>query len=616
MQTRLIAIALLSALCLAGPAAAEDAKPAPDEVAFQWNVRIPLRDGVNLSATRYRPQGLKAGTPCIFAMTPYMAQRNHERAMYFASHGYTYYAVDVRGRGNSEGEFTPLLQEARDGHDVAEWLAKQTECNGKVAMSGGSYLGYSQWAAAKELPPHLATIIPVASVGPGIDFPILNNIPYTYNMQWLTFVSGNASQDRIFFDGAFWAAQYRRWYLAHAPYKELDGYIGNPSPTFQTWIGHPHQDAYWDSYRPTPEQYAKMTLPILSITGHYDDDQPGAMNYYKEHMRYAGARAQAAHYLIIGPWDHAGTGNPQAEMGGLKFAPASVLDMGALHTAWYDWTLKQGKKPEFLKDKVAFYVVGEEAWRYAPSLPAVTASTQTWYLDSQDGRVNDVYEAGQLRSTPSASATPDRYVYDPLDTSALQYEDRPEVFSPTYAFILDQRGTQLSSGKQLVYHTPVLERDTDIAGFFKLSAYIAIDQPDTDFAAKIYEVKSDGSTVFLTQEFKRARYRANPREPVPVTPGAVERYDFERFNFTARRLGQGSRLRLVIAPLNSMTMQKNYNSGGVVADESGKDARKVTVTLYHDAQRPSALYVPIAAESSVADKSAEKSGADRSAGSR
>ncbi|MEH6422095.1 CocE/NonD family hydrolase [Pseudomonas sp. CGJS7] len=602
MHKRLIAIGILNALCLAWTAAAEEAKPAATDVAFAWDVKIPLRDGVNLSAARYRPLNEKAGTPCIFAMTPYMAQRNHERAMHFARNGYTYYAVDVRGRGNSQGEFTPLLQEAKDGHDVAEWLAKQPECNGKVAMNGGSYLGYSQWAAAKELPPHLATIVPVASVGPGIDFPILNNIPYTYNIQWLTFVSGNTTQDRIFFDGAFWASQYRRWYQAHAPYTQLDSYIGNPSPTFQKWIEHPYQDAFWDSHRPTPEQYAQMRMPILSITGHYDDDQPGAMHYYKEHMRYGNDRAKAAHYLVIGPWDHFGTGVPQAEVGGLKIAPAGVVDMAALLTSWYDWTLKNGKKPELLKDKVAFYMVGEEAWRYAPSLQAATASTQTWYLDSQGGRANDVFESGQLRSAPSASATPDRYIYDPLDTSPLQYEDRPEVFAPTYAFILDQRSTLLSSGKQLVYHTPALEKELDIAGFFKLSAYIALDQSDTDFAAKIYEVKADGSTVFLTQELKRARYRTSLREPVPVVPGAIERYDFERFNFTARRLAQGSRLRLVIAPLNSMSMQKNYNTGGVVAEESGKDARKVTVTLYHDAQRPSALYVPVAAKSSVGGK--------------
>lgn len=582
-------------------AAFAEEKKAAGPVDFQWSVRIPLRDGVKLSATLYRPQGQKGPLPCVFALTPYIAQRMHERGMYLAGRGYVYLAVDVRGRGNSEGEFTPMLQEAKDGHDVVEWLAQQPWCNGKVAMGGGSYLGYAQWATIKELPPHLATIVPVAAVGPGVDFPILNNIPYTYNVQWLTFVSGRASQDRIFLDGALWGAQYRRWYEAHAPYRTLDEYVGNPSPVFQTWITHPQQDAYWDSHRPSAEQYAKLTQPILTITGHYDDDQPGAMSYYKGHMRYGTAKAKASHYLIIGPWDHSGTGSPQADVGGLKFGEASLLDMPALHTAWYDWTLKQGSRPEFLKDRVAFYMVGEEAWRYAPTLEAATASTQTWYLDSRGGRAGDVFESGQLRRDGAGSGGPDQYVYDPLDKSPLEYE-RAEMFAPTYAFAVDQRPTLMSSGKQLVYHTPAFERDTDVAGFFKLSAYIALDQPDTDFVARIYEIKPDGGSVQLTQEFQRARYRKSLREQTPVVPGEVERYDFERFTFTARRIAKGSRLRLVISPLNSLFMQKNYNSGGVVADESAADARKVTVTLYHDASRPSALIVPIAAASSVKAK--------------
>ena len=97
----------------------------------------------------------------------------------------------------------------------------------------------------------------------------------------------------------------------------------------------------------------------------------------------------------------------------------------------------------------------------------------------------------------------------------------------------------------------------------------------------------------------RARYRKSFREAQLVKPGAVERYDFDHFSFTARRVAKGSRLRLLIAPMNSVWSQKNYNSGGVVATESGKDARTVKVTLYHDAAHPSALYLPISAVSSV-----------------
>ena len=581
----------------AAAAAGNDKSQPGDPVQFQWAVKIPMRDGVKLNATLYRPLDQKDPLPCVFTLTPYISQSYHDRGMYFAAHGYVFATVDVRGRGNSEGEFMPMLQEAKDGHDVVEWLATQSYCNGKVTMWGGSYAGYDQWATAKEFPPHLATIVPVASPKPGVDYPMRNNIFYPYDMQWLTFVSGHASQEKIFGDSNFWGAEFRRWYESHAPFADLDRAIGNPSPIFHSWIEHPAQDAYWDSFSPTNEQYARLDLPMLTITGAYDGDQPGALAYYREYMRYGPSSGKDRHYLIIGPWDHPGTRTPQAEVAGLKFGEASLVDLNALHKAWYDWTMKGGPKPEFLKDKVAFYVVGEEAWRYAPTLDAVTAKSEAWYLDSAGAHPNDVFASGSLGKDKPGSGKPDRYVYDPLDTTPAEWEtvDVPNGLT-------DQRGVLNSSGKILVYHTSPFAADTDVAGFFKLSAWIAIDRPDTDFAAAVYEIKADGSSVALSDDMLRARYRKSFRDAEAVKPGAIERYDFAHFTFAARRIAKGSRLRLVIAPMNSLWSEKNYNTGGVVANESGKDARKVTVTLYHDAAHPSALFVPIAAATSVPAK--------------
>lgn len=585
-----LAVVLASVI---GSADLARAEPTASDVAFEWGTKIPLRDGVELNATVYKPRAQKEPLPCIFTLTPYISQSYHDRGMYFAQNGYVYLTVDVRGRGNSQGEFTPMLQEAKDGHDVVEWLAKQTYCNGKVTMWGGSYAGYNQWATAKEFPPHLATIVPVASPKPGIDYPMAHNMFYSYDTQWLTLVSGRAAQDKIFGDAAFWVGQFRRWYEAHAPFKQLDSYIGNPSAHFQTWISHPMPDAYWDSFSPTPEEMSKLSLPILSITGHYDGDQPGALALYNDHMQSGSADAKAKHYLIIGPWDHAGTRTTRAEVGGLTFGKASLLDMNALHKAWYDWTMKSGAKPEFLKDRVAFYVTGEESWRYAPSLEAVTASRDEWYLDSVASRANDVFASGSL-GRDKANGKPDRYVYDPLDVSSAEWESEQ-----IDAYLTDQRGVLRNAGKALFYHSPAFDADTDIAGFFRLRAWISLDQPDTDIAVNVYEIKPDGSSIALSSDGMRARYRNDPRKAELVTPGKAELHDFNNFSFIAHRIGKGSRLRLMIAPVNSMFAEKNYNSGGVVSEESGKDARTVTVTLFHDRAHPSALSVPVAAKSSV-----------------
>jgi predicted acyl esterase len=106
-------------------------------------------------------------------------------------------------------------------------------------------------------------------------------------------------------------------------------------------------------------------------------------------------------------------------------------------------------------------------------------------------------------------------------------------------------------------------------------------------------VRSDGRTIALASDSMRARYRENLREPKLVSTHAAQRYDFEHFTFVSRQVAKGSRLRLTIAPINSIFSEKNYNAANAVAEQSMKDARTVTVTLFHDKAHPSALYVPL-----------------------
>jgi hypothetical protein len=559
--------------------------PDAANVDFRWNQKIPLRDGVQLSATVYTPRGQKAPAPCIFTLTPYIGQSYHDRGIYFAAHGYPFLTVDVRGRGNSEGQYDPLLQEARDGYDVVEWLAKQPYCNGKISMWGGSYAGYDQWAAAKEFPPHLATIVPVAAPYAGVDFPMRGNIFGPYDLQWLTFTSGHTSQDKLFGDSAFWNAKFRGWFESGAPFKDIDSQVGAPSAIFQRWVQHPHPDAFWDSYNPTAEQYARLSVPILTITGSYDGDQPGALMHYRQYMKNASAEGRARHFLIIGPWDHAATRTPRAEIGGLKFAPASLVDLPQLHLEWYAWTMQGGPKPQFLQKAVAYYVMGAERWRYADTLEAITGQSQPYYLDSS-GNATDVLAAGAL-GQQAATGKPDHYVYDPHDVSFAADEATADLEDLT-----DQHATYAQRGKQLIYHTAPFDKDSEISGFFKLSAWISIDQPDTDFSVTISEIRPDGRSINLTSDVLRARYRESWREPKLVATHAAQRYDFDRFTFVSRQVGKGSRLRLTIAPINSMFSEKNYNASNPVSEQSMKDARQVTVTLFHDRAHPSALYVP------------------------
>jgi len=573
------------------PCAALAGEPKDPPVDLLWGMKIPLRDGVELDATVFRPAGQKEPLPVVFTLTPYIADTYLERALYFARHGYVFALVDVRGRGNSGGRFDPFVNEGKDGHDAVEWLARQPWSNGKVTMWGGSYAGYDQWATLREAPPHLATIVPVASPYPGVDFPMTKNIFASYDIQWLTFTSGSTGNRSLFGESSFWLQKNFAMYSGHRPFRELDRIAGNTSTVFQTWVAHPTVDAHWKAMAATPEQTAAMKVPILTLTGFYDGDQAGALTWYREHMRAATTEARAQHYLVIGPWDHAGTRTPAKEVGGLAFGDASLLDLNDLHRQWYDWTMKDGPRPDFLKQRVAWYIAGPgaEEWRYADTLEAVSDGTRTLYLSSS-GRADSVFASGRLAAEkPPETSEPDRWAYDPLHVR----EDEENGEDQT-GYVLDQSYPLRLDGEGAIYHSAPLPEGTEIAGQVKLSLWLSLDVPDTDLQALLYEIRPDGSSVYLTSDVLRARYRESLEKETLVKPGEVLRYDFTGFSWLARRLQKGSRLRLVISSINSSGFEKNYNSGGVVADETAKDARTAHVTLWHDAQHPSALEIPLA----------------------
>ena len=108
-------------------------KPEPPKaVDFTWGVKIPMRDGVKLNATVYRPKDQKEALPVIFELTPYISDTYHNRAYYFAQHGYVFAIVDVRGRGNSEGHFDPLCRNPRT---VMTWWSGWRSNRGRMAKS-------------------------------------------------------------------------------------------------------------------------------------------------------------------------------------------------------------------------------------------------------------------------------------------------------------------------------------------------------------------------------------------------------------------------------------------------------------------------------------------------
>ncbi|HXM92416.1 MAG TPA: CocE/NonD family hydrolase, partial [Candidatus Dormibacteraeota bacterium] len=133
-------------------------------VMTQDGVSMKTRDGVKLYADIYRPKA-DGKFPVILMRTPYDKSTGWAvgPAYEMATHGYVVIVQDVRGRYTSEGEWYPFRHESEDGYDTIEWAAALPFSNGKVGMTGGSYVGATQMLSAIAHPPHLAGICPVVT---------------------------------------------------------------------------------------------------------------------------------------------------------------------------------------------------------------------------------------------------------------------------------------------------------------------------------------------------------------------------------------------------------------------------------------------------------------------
>src|SRR5262249_22558413 len=158
---------------------------------------------------------------------------------------------------------------------------------------------------------------------------------------------GNTSQEAILANAPFWQQEYFRFMESGRPYRELCGFFGMDASIFHEWLEHPRQDEFWDQGNPTPQDLAELTIPVLSITGMYDGDKWGTLEFHRQHLQHAGEKAE--HYLVIGPWDHAGVRRPVTEFLGLKTGPEGAIDIKKLHRDWYGFALDGGAKPEFLQ---------------------------------------------------------------------------------------------------------------------------------------------------------------------------------------------------------------------------------------------------------------------------
>jgi uncharacterized protein len=597
-----VLIALAGTLALPAPSAAQS-RVGPD-YDIEMSRMIPMRDSVSLEAWIFKPAHLTGKAPAVLELTQYDIDgaRRGEFAT-FVRRGYVFVQAYVRGRGRSGGEKTDNLglQVGRDGHDVVEWIAAQPWSDGHVVMYGGSFVGMTQWRTAAQIPPHLSAIAPYVPIYPGWDIPNTNGIPQAWTNVILGYTAGRSLNEGFIQRQDYWYGKMLEQYAAYRPFRELDSAIGiapddwwmldgqgRKASMFQVWLDHVGDETFNLAAEPKTADYTQMSFPVLTATGYFDDDQPGALRYYRNHEAHAPAAAESRSYLVIGPWDHGGTQRPTKTIMGLTIPDAAVLNMPSFQADWDDWILGRGGKPEFFRDKVAYFMLGANEWRYASSLPAASSGNDaTFCLSDAAGTPADVGHSGELVQTSSRVQPPAVIVSDPHELpelSVAQYVPDEDLTSQFRDF----------QKRAIVFHSEPLAYDMEVAGHMRLRLVTEANTPDFDLWAQVLMVLPDGSTIRLGEDIRRARFRDGPFTEDLLKPGQIAGIPFE-FYWMARRIPAGARLRVTIAPLNSPSYQKNYNTGGRIGYEKIEDARVATIKVFHDAVHPSCLFMPLAA---------------------
>lgn len=531
------------------------------------SILIKGKSNNNISIRVVLNNKLKNPESTIVTNTIYADDNNIISAKENASHGYHAVYIYTRGKYLSNNKIEPFEHEQEDINVVLDWIVKQPWSNGKVGMIGGSYDGFTQWAATKKIHPALKTIIPQVSAGAGAaDFPLYNGIYSTYTLRWLNFVTNNKTTDALIMkDEEKWNSLYKKWYQSGLAFNKLDSIEGKKKEMFQRWLQHPTYDEYWKKMVPVKEEYSKINIPVLTTTGYFEGDQMGALHYLKEHYKY---NKNANHYLIIGPYDHSGgAGLISSELLGYKIDPVAQIDMNEIGMQWFDYILKGKNKPAFLKDKINYQVMGTNEWKHTSSLEKFNENHLKFYLEKQDDQLI------------LSESIPKKEEFSKL---MVNFKDRSDA---DFLVNLEQQivDSTIYVKNYLTFSTPVFDKPFEFTGNFSGTLNISVNKKDVDLEIKLYELLPDGTYFSLTNFIGRASYFQNPEKRMLLTPNKKTSLKINRTLFVSKKIEKGSRLIAVVGIVKSPFWEINYGTGKDVSTESMKDAGEpLQIKFYND----------------------------------
>jgi putative CocE/NonD family hydrolase len=559
------------------------------------------RDGVTLYADVYRPAA-QGRFPVLVIRTPY--DKSVDNALtekdYFPPRGYVVVVQDTRGRYASEGDFYPFLREADDGYDTIEWAAQLPWSDGAVGMVGQSYMAVVQYQAVATRPPHLRAMCPVSGSTSYFEnsiwrrgvFELAYRLRYfimmaretllrqgTYEQKWPAIAQCLA-------DPADLRSAIKPEALRHLPLSDWGERFGDAVPYFNEMLANSRYGPYWQA-ADLGRRFGNVSVPILHVGSWYD------MFAYDTIKMFAGLRngamtqdARSGQRLLMGPWAHLVPYSAPSSRGtgDIDFGPAARIDLHAIQLRFFDHHLKGMGNGLDQEPPVRIFVMGDNVWRDEHEWPLARTRFTLVYLSS-GGKANSVNGDGRLGLTAPATQSTDSYVYDPADPVPT----RGGNYIGGGNGVRDQ-ATVEQRNDILVYTGDVLERDLEVTGPVVLKLFAASSAPDTDFTAKLVDVRPDGYAQNIAEGIVRARFRDSLESPTLIKTDQVYEYTIDVWS-TSHVFKAGHRLRLDVSSSSFPRYDRNQNTG----HELGMDAefRAANQTVFHDNRYPSRLILPV-----------------------
>ena len=521
------------------------------------DVAVPMPDGVVLLGNHYRPARNDAPMPVVLIRSPY--GRAGFAGMLFvaplARRGFQVFVQSTRGTFGSGGQFRPFLHERADGLATIAWLREQPWCDGRVAMTGASYLGHTQWAVAPYVYPPLESVslnVTAAKITAAFyehGAPGLRNA-----LNWSGQIGRQERNALGLLPNPVQMARMRKA-LRKLPLQAADVDVaGGPVAFWRDFVDHAGaKDDFWARADHDRADLSKLP-PVSMVTGWWDLFLAEQLRDYAA-IRAAGVTAT----LVVGPWLHGEPGELRA---------ASRQDV-----AWLRRHFNGGAPPS--DPLVRVYLQQAGSWLTFEQWPPSGVVATSYYLRTA-GRLAPEAEPGD--------PMPAWFVYDPA-------EPTPSAGGP----LLQGPGKQVDNGPiesrsdVLTYTSTPLGADQDLVGPVSARIFVRTETEYADVFVRLCDVDEKGVSRNIVDGIRRLSPDTVPAADVQAAPDGVLTVDVELYP-TAYRVLAGHRLRLQVSGGAFPRYARNFGTGQPFG--TARSGQRYRFEIFADAQRPSCVVLP------------------------